>query len=67
MSVSKDYFIKQTGGFLWGELETLKRAEIRVLEKRLRSGKFSEQDQRRLCELKGIIFDEYDVEEHLNA
>jgi hypothetical protein len=67
MSISKDYFITKTGGFLWGELNALRFAEIQVLEARLRSGKYSEQDHRRLCELKDISFDAYDVEDHPNA
>jgi len=67
MSISKDKFIAETGGFAVGEIEPLRRAEINVLEKRIRSGKFNEDDQRRLCELRGINFDGYDVEDHPNA
>lgn len=70
MSISKEDFINQTGGFRFGESDTerdLRFAEIRVLEDRLRSGNYSEQDHRRLCELKNISFDEYDVEEHPGA
>lgn len=67
MGISKDHSIKKTGGFIWGDLNAVRRAEIQVLEKRLRSGKYSEQDHRRLCELKNISFDAYDVEDHPNA
>ncbi len=52
MTIGKESFIKETGGFVWGELNALRFKEINVLEKRLRSGKYSEQDHRRLCELK---------------
>jgi hypothetical protein len=67
MSISKDDFIKKTGGFLWGELNALRFAEIQVLDTRLRSGKYSEQEHRRLCEVKDISLDGYDVEDHPNA
>jgi hypothetical protein len=67
MSVSKDRIIGETGGFAWGKVAPLRLAEINVLDKRIRSGKFSEEDQRRLCELKGINFDGYDLEDHPNA
>ena len=66
MSISKEKFIEETGGFLWGELAAPRRAEIELLEKRLRSA-YSEQDHRRLCELKGITFDAYDPEDHQSA
>ncbi len=66
MSISKEKFLAETGGFAWGEIEPLRLAEINVLEKRIR-GKFNEEDQRRLCELKGIDFDSYDLEDHPNA
>jgi hypothetical protein len=64
---NKEKFIAETGGFAIGEIEPLRLAEIGVLEKRIRSGNFSEEDQRRLCELKGIDFDGYDPEDHPNA
>lgn len=67
MSISKDKIIAETGGFAWGQPQQWRLAEIRVLEKRIRSGEFSEEDQRRLSELKGIDFDGYDVEDHPNA
>lgn len=67
MSTSKEKFIAATGGFAWGEIESLRVAEIGVLEKRIRSSKFNEEDRRRLCELKGIDFDSYDLEDHPNA
>jgi hypothetical protein len=67
MSISKDKIIAETGGFACGEPQQWRLAEIRVLDKRIRSGKFSEEDQRRLCELKGIDFDSYDLEDHPNA
>ena len=67
MSITKEKFIAETGGFAWGEPQQWRLAEIRVLEKRIRAGRFSETDQRRLCELKGIVFDSYDLEEHPNA
>jgi hypothetical protein len=66
MSISKEKFLAETGGFAWGEIEPLRLAETNVLEKRIR-GKFNEEDQRRLCELKGIDFDSYDLEDHPNA
>lgn len=64
---NKDKFIAETGGFAWGEPQQGRVAEINVLEKRIRSGKFNEKDQRRLCELKGINFDSYDHEDHTSA
>jgi hypothetical protein len=64
---NKEKFIAETGGFVLGEPQQWRLAEITVLEKRIRSGKFSEEDQRRLCELKGINFDSYDLEDHPNA
>jgi hypothetical protein len=67
MSISKDKFIAETGGFAWGEPQQWRLAEIKALVKRIRSGKFTEADQRRLCELKGIDFDGYDLEDHPNA
>lgn len=67
MSISKDKIIAETGGFAWNEIQSLRLAEINVLEKRLRSGRFNEGDQCRLCELKGIDFDGYDLEDHPNA
>jgi hypothetical protein len=70
MSISKEDFINQTGGSRLGESDTerdLRFAEIRELEDRLRSGNYTEQDHRRLCELKDISFDAYDVEEHSGA
>jgi hypothetical protein len=66
MSISKEKFLTETGGFAWGEIEPLRLAEINVLEKRIQ-GKFNEEDQRRLCELKGLDFDGYDLEDHPNA
>ena len=66
MSISKEKFLAETGGFAWSEIEPLRLAEINVLEKRIR-GKFNEEDQRRLCELKGIDFDSYGLEDHPNA
>lgn len=67
MSITKEKFIAESGGFALGEPQQWRLAEIRVLEKRIRAGRFSEKDQRRLCELKGIVFDSYDLEEHPNA
>lgn len=70
MSISKEHLIGKTGGFRFGESDTEREwrfAEIRTLENRLRSGNYSEQDHRRLCELKNISFDGYDVEEHPGA
>jgi len=64
---NKEQFIAETGGFACGEPQQWRLAEIRVLEKRIRAGRFSEKDQRRLCELKGIVFDSYDLEDHPNA
>jgi hypothetical protein len=64
---NKEKFIAETGGFIWGEPQRWRLAEIKVLEKRIRSGKVTEEDQRRLCELKGIDFDAYDVEDRPNA
>ena len=64
---NKGKSIAETGGFVWGEPQQWRLAEIKVLEKRIRSGKFTEADQRRLCELKGIDFDGYDLEDHPNA
>lgn len=66
-TMSKEQFIAETGGFAFGEPQRWRLAEITVLEKRIRSGKFTEGDQRRLCELKGIDFDGYDLEDHPNA
>jgi hypothetical protein len=65
MSISKDKIIAETGGFAWGEPRHWRVAEITVLEKRIRSGRFTDDDQRRLCQLKGIDFDE--PEDHPNA
>jgi|GEM_PF-3740590 len=67
MSISKDKIIAETGGFIWGEPLKWRLAEIKLLEKRIRSGKITEKDQRRLCVLKGIDFDGYDLEDHPNA
>jgi hypothetical protein len=64
---NKEKIIAETGGFAWGEPQQWRLAEINVLEKRIRSGRFSEEDQRRLCELKGINFDSYDLADHPNA
>jgi hypothetical protein len=67
MSISKDKFIAETGGFALGEHQGWRLAGIKVLEKRIGSGKFTEGDQRRLCELKGSDFNGYDLEDHPNA
>lgn len=64
---NKEKFIAKTGGFAWGEPQQSRLVEIKVLEKRIRAGRFSEKDQRRLCELKGLDFDGYDLEDHPNA
>jgi hypothetical protein len=67
MATNKEKFIAETGGFILGKPLKWRLAEIKVLEKRIRSGKFTEADQRRLCEVKGINFDSYDLEDHPNA
>jgi hypothetical protein len=64
--MSKNKFIAETGGFAWGEPQQWRLAEIKALEKRIRL-KFSEEDQRRLCELKGLDFDGYDIERPSDA
>jgi len=67
---NKEMFIAATGGFRLGESAEqfrARRAEIRRIERRLKSGKYSEQNHRRLCELKNIVFDSYDIAEHPNA
>ncbi|MBO9168352.1 hypothetical protein [Rhizobium sp. L245/93] len=67
MSRSKDDFIKSTGGFRFGESQDEFKSrvkEIGELENALKSGQVSLKDvesvQRRLCELKGINFDDDD-------
>ncbi|MGA7504525.1 MAG: hypothetical protein WBW57_10380 [Candidatus Sulfotelmatobacter sp.] len=66
---NKETFIAATGGFRLESAEQFKarQAEIRRIERRLKSGKYSEQSHRRLCELKDIVFDSYELDEHPNA
>jgi len=44
-----------------------RQAAIRRIEQQILSGHFSEKDQRRLCELKGLDCDSYDLEDHPSA
>ncbi|MHB8217083.1 MAG: hypothetical protein ACYDDS_13490 [Candidatus Sulfotelmatobacter sp.] len=55
---NKENFIAAVGGFRLESAEQFKarQAEIRRIERRLKSGKYSEQSHRRLCELKDIVF-----------
>ena len=66
---NKEKFIVETGGLrLESESEfKTRQAEIQRIEAELRSGNYSEAGQRRLCELKGISFDSYELEDHPNA
>ena len=66
---NKETFIASTGGFRLESAEQFKarQAEIRQIERRLKSGQYNEQSHRRLCELKNIIFDSYELDEHPNA
>ncbi len=68
-ATSKEKFIAATGGLRLESDAAFKnrQAEIRRIEKRIQSGRVTEKDQRRICELKGIVFDSYDLEEHPNA
>lgn len=66
---NKEKFINETGGLSLESPAQFKtrQAEIRRIERQIRSGHFGENDQRHLCELKGINFDSYDLEDHPNA
>jgi hypothetical protein len=66
---NKETFIAATGGLRLESVEHFRarQAEIRRIERRLKSGKYSEQSHRRLCELKNIVFDNYELDEHPNA
>ncbi len=66
---NKENFIAATGGFRLEPVQQFRtrQAEIRRIERRLKSGKYNEQSHRRLCELKNIVFDSYDLEDHPNA
>jgi hypothetical protein len=67
---NKEQFIEATGGFRLGESPAQfkkRQAEIGRIERQILSGHFSEKNQRRLCELKGIDFDSYDLEDHPSA
>ena len=66
---NKEDFIAATGGFRLESAEQFKarQAEIRRIGQRLKSGKYSEQSHRRLCELKNIVFDSYELDEHPNG
>jgi hypothetical protein len=66
---NKETFIAATGGFRLESTEQFKarQTEIRRIERLLKSGKYSDQSHRRLCELKDIVFDSYDIAEHPNA
>lgn len=68
---SKERFIEETGGFRIGESPEQfqhRVKEIEALTKKLISGKLSfsqvEGIQARLCELKGLLPDEWDYESH---
>jgi hypothetical protein len=66
---NKETFIAATGGFRLESVAQFKKrqAEIRRIEGRFKSGKYSEQSHRRLCVLKNILFDSYELDEHPNA
>jgi len=66
---NKENFIAATGGFRLESVAEFKKrqAEIRRIERRFKSGKYSEQSHRRICELKNIVFDSYELDEHPNA
>ena len=72
MGRAKNQFIRETGGYRLGETEEaflIRVKEIRQLEKEFKSGVYHGDDlervQRRLCELKGISFDQDDEDEDL--
>lgn len=67
--MNKEKFIEETGGLcLESRAQFITRqAAIRRIEQQIRSGHFTEKDQRRLCELKSINFDSYDLEDHPSA
>jgi hypothetical protein len=66
---NKETFIAATGGFRLESVQQFRtrQAEIRRIERRFKSGKYSEQSHRRLCELKNIVFDSYELDDHPNA
>jgi hypothetical protein len=65
----KRKFTEGTGDPCWESRARFitRRAAIRRIEQQILSGHFTEKDQRRLCELKGVDCDSRDLEEHASA
>lgn len=68
MGISKRRMIEDFGGL---PVDPERVNEIRRLEDKFRSGKCGSDEletiERRLCQLKGLNFDDYDLEDHPNA
>jgi hypothetical protein len=59
---SKEVFIEETGGFRLGEPPQQVTNNIQALRKKMRNGKITESERRRLHSLLGLPPDEFDYD-----